>query len=151
MGSYLEHATGDDPDKRDRLIKGLDVFLERDRDRELFELAPNKEILMATPTEPVTAALFQALSSPEPDPKVVHAAIEEVRQIASQNVIVVLGAKIDSQTARLEPRSLKLRPKSKRKGARIDDLRQVVWRVIWPLIVLLAVPVFGLLYRVLTS
>ena len=44
MGSYLEHVTGNDPDKRDRLIKGLDVFLERDRDRELFELAPNKEI-----------------------------------------------------------------------------------------------------------
>ena len=39
MGSYLEHVTGNDPDKRDRLIKGLDVFLERDRDRELFELA----------------------------------------------------------------------------------------------------------------
>ena len=30
--SYLEHVTGNDPDKRDRLIKGLDVFLERDRD-----------------------------------------------------------------------------------------------------------------------
>ena len=44
MGSYLEHVTGNDPDKRDRLIKGLDVFLERDRDRELFELDPNKEI-----------------------------------------------------------------------------------------------------------
>ena len=43
IGSYMEHVTGDDPDKRDRLIKGLDVFLERDRDRELFELAPNKE------------------------------------------------------------------------------------------------------------
>ena len=41
IGSYLEHVTGNDPDKRDRLIKGLDVFLERDRDRELFELAPN--------------------------------------------------------------------------------------------------------------
>ena len=25
MGSYLEHVPGDDPDKRDRLIKGLDV------------------------------------------------------------------------------------------------------------------------------
>ena len=49
MGSYLEHASGDDPDKRDRLIKGLDVFLERDRDRELFELAPNKEISDGNP------------------------------------------------------------------------------------------------------
>ena len=44
MGSYLEHVTGDDPGKRDRLMKGLDGFLERDRDRQLFGLAPNKEI-----------------------------------------------------------------------------------------------------------
>ena len=43
MGSYLEHVTGDDPEKRDRLMKGLDVFLERERDRELFDLPPNKE------------------------------------------------------------------------------------------------------------
>ena len=49
MGSYLEHVTGDDPGQRDRLIKGLDVFLERDRDRELFELAPNKEISDGNP------------------------------------------------------------------------------------------------------
>ena len=43
MGSYLEHVTGDDPGKRDSLMKGLDVFLERERDRELFDLAPHKE------------------------------------------------------------------------------------------------------------
>ena len=49
IGSYMEHVTGDDPDKRDRLIKGLDVFLERDRDRELFGLAPNKEISDGNP------------------------------------------------------------------------------------------------------
>ena len=49
MGSYLEHVTGDDPDKRDRLMKGLEVFLERDRDRELFDLAPNKEISDGNP------------------------------------------------------------------------------------------------------
>ena len=49
MGSYLEHVTGNDPDKRDRLMKGLDVFLERDRDRGLFELAPNKEISDGNP------------------------------------------------------------------------------------------------------
>ena len=30
-------------------LKGLDVFLERDRDRELFELAPNKEISDGSP------------------------------------------------------------------------------------------------------
>ena len=42
LGSYLEHVTGDDPAKRDSLMQGLDVFLERDRDRELFDL-PHKE------------------------------------------------------------------------------------------------------------
>ena len=77
---------------------------------------------MATPTESVTGALFQALSSPDPDPKVVHAAIEEVRQIASQNVIAVLGAKIDSQTARLEAQLTAVKAEIKAQGARIDDL-----------------------------
>ena len=43
MGSYLEHVTQTDPDRKARLMKGLDVFLERDRDRELFSLAQNKE------------------------------------------------------------------------------------------------------------
>ena len=94
--------------------------------------------------EPATDALYQALSSPEPDPKVVHAAIEEVRQIASQNVIAVLGAKIDSQGARIEA-------EIKTQTARIDELHRVIWRVIWPLIGLLATTFFGLLYSVLTS
>ena len=44
MGSYLEHVTGDDPGKRDSLMKGLDEFLERDRDRELFGLALRNKV-----------------------------------------------------------------------------------------------------------
>ena len=40
MGSYLEHVTKTDPRSLERLMKGLDEFLERDRDRELFDLAP---------------------------------------------------------------------------------------------------------------
>ena len=38
-----DSAPANDPEKRDRLMKGLDVFLERDRDRELFDL-PNKAL-----------------------------------------------------------------------------------------------------------
>ena len=38
IGSYIEHTTQDDPTKQDRLIKGLDEFLERDQDRALFDL-----------------------------------------------------------------------------------------------------------------
>ena len=40
MGSYLEHVTLDDPERKARLMRELDDFLERDRDRELFDLAP---------------------------------------------------------------------------------------------------------------
>ena len=40
LGSYLEHVTGEDPGKRDSLTQGLDGFLERDRDRALFDLPP---------------------------------------------------------------------------------------------------------------
>ena len=120
---------------------------------------------MATPTEPVTDALYQALSSPEPDPKVVHAAIEEIRYLSGHSVIAAIEAKIDSQSARIDVKFSQIaaqitevRAEIKAQGARIDaqtsridDLRQMIWRVIWPLIVLLAVPVFGLLYKVLTS
>ena len=40
MGSYLEHVTQDDPERKARLMKELDGFLERDRDRGLFDLPP---------------------------------------------------------------------------------------------------------------
>ena len=43
MGSYLEHVTQADSDRKAHLMKELDVFLERDRDRELFDLALQKE------------------------------------------------------------------------------------------------------------
>ncbi len=42
MGSYLEHITQTDPHSLERLMKGLDEFLERERDRELFDLAPKE-------------------------------------------------------------------------------------------------------------
>ena len=40
MGSYLEYVTQNDPVSMARFRKGLDEFLERDRDRELFDLPP---------------------------------------------------------------------------------------------------------------
>ena len=42
IGSYMEHVTQTDPDLKARLMKGLDGFLERDRDRELFDLRPQE-------------------------------------------------------------------------------------------------------------
>ena len=42
IGSYMEHVTKTDPDLKARLMKGIDGFLERDRDRELFDLPPQE-------------------------------------------------------------------------------------------------------------
>ena len=43
MGSYMEHITANDEAAKDRLMKGLDSFLERDHDRALFDLAPKPQ------------------------------------------------------------------------------------------------------------
>ena len=43
MGSYMEHITANDEAAKDRLMKGLGGFLERDRDRKLFALAPKPQ------------------------------------------------------------------------------------------------------------
>jgi len=65
---------------------------------------------------------------------------DEVRSQAGQNVIAVLGARIDALSAELNTKIDAL-------GSRFDTLQ----RVIWPLVALLASTVFGLLYRVLTA
>ena len=36
-------------------------------------------------------------------------------------------------------------------AARIDVMQRVIWRVIWPLIVLLAAPVLGFLYQAFST
>ena len=41
MGSYMEHITTNDEAAKDRLMQGLDGFLDRDRDRKLFDLPPS--------------------------------------------------------------------------------------------------------------
>ena len=42
MGSYLEHVTQDDPERKARLIKELDGFLKRDRDRGTVRSTPQQ-------------------------------------------------------------------------------------------------------------
>ena len=48
-----------------------------------------RRLLLATPANLTTStdALFKALIGPAPDPQVVHAAIEEFRQLAGENII----------------------------------------------------------------
>ena len=42
IGTYIEHTTKDDQPKLDRLMEGLDAFLERDHDRAVFNLQPKE-------------------------------------------------------------------------------------------------------------
>ena len=48
----MEHITANDEATKDRLMKGLDGFLERDRDRALFDLAPKPNAIRTTPDGP---------------------------------------------------------------------------------------------------
>lgn len=105
-------------------------------------------------TETATDALYQALSSSEPDTKIVHAAIEEVRYLSGRNVIAAIEAKIDVRVSdldvrfsRIESQITEVKAEIKAQTSRIDVLQ----RVIWPLIGLLATTVFGLLYEAVTS
>ena len=80
-----------------------------------------------------------------------YEAAEESRRQAGENVIAVLGAQITELKAEMKVGFSEVNSRIDTLENRIDILQRVVWRVIWPLIVLLAVPIFGLLYKVLTS
>ena len=69
IGSYMEHVTQTDPDRKARLMKELDGFLERDRDRELFDLDQNKKnekIAPDTAATPTVSAPPPVLDAPLP-------------------------------------------------------------------------------------
>lgn len=105
---------------------------------------------MATQTEPASTessgALFRALRSVGVEPDLAYRADDEVRAQAGQNVITAIGAQITELKARIDAQSAEIGTKIDAVNSRIDTLQ----RVIWPLVVLLASTVFGLLYRVLT-
>lgn len=130
-----------------------------------------------------TDAIYRALRTPEPDPDLAHAAVEEIRELSGQNVIAVVGSQIaelkaqiadfraemKAETTEVRAEITEVRAEMKAgfaevnaridaqaaridsQAARIDVMQRVIWRVIWPLIVLLAAPVLGLLYQALTS
>ena len=81
-------------------------------------------------------------------------AIEEIRYLGGHNIIAAIEAKIDVQLShldvqfsRIESLITDVRAEIKAQTSRIDVLQ----RVIWPLIGLLATTVFGLLYKAITG
>ena len=113
---------------------------------------------MATPTEPATSPIFRALHSVDVDPDLAYEAAEASRLQAGENVIAAIGAQIGELRAengeiRIEIKAgfTEVNARIEAQTSRIDVLQRVIWRVIWPLIILLAAPIFGRLYKALTS
>ena len=122
--------------------------------------------------EPTTSAIFRALRSVNVDSELAHEAAEETRHEAGQNVIAVVGAQIEAQSARIEAlgaridsqiaelrvemkaETAEIRARIDAHGARIDALGSridTLQKVIWPLIAILAASILGLLYKAVTS
>lgn len=116
---------------------------------------------MSTRTEPTvgetSGALFRARRSVGVEPELAYEADDEVRSQAGQNVITVLNArfaelsaKIEAVETRMDTKIDSLRTELNGRLDAVNSRIDTLQRVIWPLVVLLASTVFGLLYRVLT-
>ena len=131
---------------------------------------------MPTSTEPDTGAIHRVLLDSGADPKLIHPAIEEIRHLSGQNVIAAIGAQITELRAEMNTLNTETQAQitglraemytlNKETQAQITGLRSetqsqfsglrseinTLNKVIWPLISLLAIPMFALLYKTLTQ
>ena len=135
---------------------------------------------MPTSSKPETSAIHRVLIDSGADPKLIHPAIEEIRHLSGQNVTTAIAAQItelrsDVQTQITELRSemqtqiteLRSEMQAQINGlqVQITGLRaemqtqftalrtemNTLNKFIWTLISLLAIPMLGLLYKILTS
>ena len=113
--------------------------------------------------------IYRAWREAGVDPDLAHAAVEQVRDQAGRNVIVVMGSRFDELSAKIDAQGARLEAKIDAQGARLDgkidaqgarleakiDAQsariEVLQRVIWPLIGILATAVFGLLYEAVSQ
>ena len=124
---------------------------------------------MPSSTKPGTSGIHRVLIDSGADPKLVHPAIEEIRNLSGQNVITAIGAQITELRSEMRTQIAELRSEMQ---ARITELRSEMQtqiaelrseitgiraemntlnKMIWPLITLLAIPMLGLLYKILTQ
>ena len=124
---------------------------------------------MPTSSKPETNAIHRVLIDSGADPKLVHPAIEEIRHLSGQNVTTAIGAQITELRAEMQAQITGLRAEMQAQinglQVQITELRaemqsqitglraemNTLNKVIWPLISLLFIPMFALLYKILTS
>ena len=117
---------------------------------------------MPTSTKPDTTAIHRVLIDSGADPKLIHPAIEEIRNLSGQNVITAIGAQITELRSEMQTQITDLRAEMQTQitGLRAEMQTQITElraemntlnKVIWPLISLLFIPMFALLYKILTQ
>ena len=113
---------------------------------------------MPTSSKPETAAIHRVLIDSGADPKLIHPAIEEMRQLSGQNVTTAIGAQINELRSEMKAQINELRSEMKGQTnglqAQINGLRaeiNTLSKVIWPLISLLFIPMLALAYKLLTQ
>ena len=117
---------------------------------------------MPTSSKPETGAIHRVLIDSGADPKLIHPAIEEMRNLSGQNVITAIGAQISElrsevQTQITELRSdvhteiTELRSEMQTQFTALRTEMNALNKFIWTLLSLLFIPMLGLLYKILTS
>ena len=106
---------------------------------------------MPTSTKPDTSAIHRVLLASGADPKLIHPAIEEMRNLSGQNVIVAVGAQITELRAEMRVQFTELRSEMQPQITQLRAEMNTLNKVIWPLISLLAIPMLALAYKILTS
>ena len=106
---------------------------------------------MPTSSEPDASAIHRVLIDSGADPKLVHPAIEEIRHLSGQNVITAIGAQITELRAEMRTQITELRSEMQTQITGLRAELNTLNKVIWPLVSLLAIPMFALLYKTLTS
>ena len=135
---------------------------------------------MPTSSKPETGAIHRVLIDSGADPKLIHPAIEEIRHLSGQNVTTAIGAQITELRSDVQTQITELRAEMQAQinglqvqitGLRAEMQAQITAlraemqtqftalrtemntlnKFIWTLISLLAIPMLGLLYKILTS
>ena len=135
---------------------------------------------MPTSSKPETSAIHRVLIDSGADPKLIHPAIEEIRHLSGQNVTTAIAAQITELRSDVQTQITELRSEMQTQitefrsemQAQINGLQVQITglraemqtqftalrtemntlnKFIWTLISLLAIPMLGLLYKILTS
>ena len=113
---------------------------------------------MPTSSKPETSAIHRVLIDSGADPKLIHPAIEEIRHLSGQNVTTAIAAQItelrsemQAQINGLQVQITGLRAEMQTQFTALRTEMNTLNKFIWTLISLLAIPMLGLLYKILTS